>query len=117
MTAEYDRSTLRSDIRYLALFLAPATSSYRERAHTATSAVDVTLPGLPGGKLTLGGSLFISSGSRPTRYYEPLARLSLPFHKNVYWNTEWRWYGFNEQFYYYEPFRTHLFQTGLRLTK
>ena len=81
---EYDRSTLRSDIRYLDLpFLTPATSSYRDNAHTATSAIDFMLPGLKDGKLTAGGSLFISRGSRPTRYYQPLARLSLPLHKHV----------------------------------
>src|SRR5262249_52380413 len=34
---EYDRSTVRSDIAYLGLFLAPAVSSYRDNAHTATS--------------------------------------------------------------------------------
>ena len=40
-------------------------------------------------KLTFGGSLFVSSGSRPTRYYEPLARLSVPMGNHVSWNTEW----------------------------
>ena len=68
--------------------------------------MDVELPHLNGGKLTAGGSLFISSGSRPTRYYQPLARLSLPLQKHVYWNTEWQYYGFSEQFYYFEKFRT-----------
>ena len=37
-TAQYDRSTLRSDIAYLSLpFLNAASSSYRDNAHTATS--------------------------------------------------------------------------------
>jgi hypothetical protein len=120
LMAEYDRSTLRSDISYLGLFFVPAVSSYRDNAHTATSAVDVTLPwihGLPAAKFTAGGSLFISSGSRPTDYYQPLARVSLPIQKHVYWNTEWRYYGFGEDFYSYEAFRTHLFQTGIRLTR
>jgi hypothetical protein len=116
--AEYDRATISSDINYLDLpFLTSAVSTYRERAHTALSTVDVNLPYLKGGKLTAGGSLFISSGSRPTHYYQPLARLSLPLQKHVYWNTEWQWYGFSEQFYYYESFRTHVFMTGLRLTR
>jgi hypothetical protein len=118
VTAEYDRATISSDIDYLDLpFLTSAVSAYRERAHTALSTVDVNLPHLKGGKLTAGGSLFISSGSRPTHYYQPLARLSLPLQKHVYWNTEWQWYGFSEQFYYYESFRTHVFMTGLRLTR
>ena len=67
--------------------------------------------------LTAGGSLFISRGSRPTRYYQPLARLSLPLHKHVIWNTEWQYYGFGEQFYFFEAFRTHIFMTGLRVTR
>jgi hypothetical protein len=114
VTAEYDRSTVRSDIRYLGLFLAPALSSYRDNAHVATSAVDVAAGRC---KLTLGGSMFIGSGSRPTRYYEPLARVAWPLHPHIAWNAEWRWYGFGEEFYKFEGFRTHLFITGLRITR
>jgi hypothetical protein len=115
---EYDRSTVVSDIRYLDLpFLTPAVSSYRDIAHQATAAIDLTIPEARGTKLTVGGSLFVSRGSRPTRYYQPLARLSLPLHKNVQWNTEWQYYGFGEQFYYFEAFRTHIFMTGLRLMR
>ena len=60
---------------------------------SATSTVDIVLPEIVEGhapKLTAGGSLFISAGSRATRYYQPLGRLSVPLHKNVQWNTEWR---------------------------
>jgi hypothetical protein len=116
--AEYDRSTVRSEIRYLDLpFLTPATSSYREMAHTATSTIDFMLPRFKDGKLTAGGSLLILSGSRPTRYYQPLARLSLPLYKHVIWNTEWQYYGFGEQFFFFEAFRTHIFMTGLKVTR
>jgi hypothetical protein len=121
--AEYDRTTLHSDIAYLTLpFLSASTSSYRDNAHTATSAVDLALPGLKGAKLTVGGSLFISAGflsaeSQPTHYYQPLARLSLPIVKNIYWNTEWQYYGFGEAFYTYEGFRTHIFTTGIRIAR
>ena len=115
---EYDRSTLRSRVRFLDLpFLSPAFSSYRDNAHTATSAIDLTIPGVTAAKLTVGGSLFISSGSRPSQYYQPLTRLSLQLQEHVYWNTEWQYYGYGEQFYLYEGFRTHIFMTGLRLTR
>ena len=120
VTGEYDRSTLRSNIGYLSLpFFNPAVSGYRENAHEASSAVDLMLPGYGGmtPQVTVGGSLFISNGSRPTRFYEPLGRLSLPVRKNVSWNTEWRWYGMGEGFYLYEGFRTHVFMTGLRITR
>jgi hypothetical protein len=117
--AEYDRSSLSSSIDYLGLFLSPAVSFYRENAHTATSAIDIALPGYAGltPKFTAGGSLFISSGTRPSRYYQPLMRLSLPLQKRVSWNTEWKYYGYGEQFYLYEGFRAHEFMTGLRLTR
>jgi hypothetical protein len=116
--AEYDRATTSSDIRYLDLpFLGPAISTYREQGHIATSTVDIALPHFTGGKLTAGGSLFIDSGTRATRYYQPLARLSLPICKHLFWNSEWQYYGFGEEFYLYEKFQTHLFMTGLRVTK
>lgn len=116
VTGQYDRSTISSDIRYIDLpFFTPATSVYRDIAHQAMSAVDVVLP--RGAKLTAGGSLFISRGTRPTRYYQPLGRLSLPVHKNLVWNTEWQYYGFGEQLYFFEAFRAHVFMTGVRLTR
>jgi hypothetical protein len=120
VTGEYDRSTLDSNITYLNLpFFSTAQSLYHERAHTATLAVEMNLPSYGGmtPKLTAGGSLFIETGTRPERYYQPLARLSLPLRKNISWNTEWRWYGMGQPFYLYEGFRTHIFQTGLRITR
>jgi hypothetical protein len=115
-SGEYNRSTVRSDIRYLDLpFYTPAVSSYRDVAHQATMAADFALPYAI--KLTAGGSLLISRGSRPTRYYQPLARLSVPVYKNINWNTEWQYYGFGEQFYYFEAFRAHTLTTGLRLSR
>src|ERR1019366_2162624 len=93
--AEYDRSTLYSNIDFLLLpFFTPTVSSYKENAHTATSTIDVALPTVAGiaPKLSAGGSLFIASGSRASRYYQPLGPLSLPLQKHVQWNTEWRWY-------------------------
>jgi hypothetical protein len=121
VSADYSRSTLRSDINYLVPQQLSdfERSFYRDNAHTATSLVDLALPGSGAFKprLSLGGSLFVSSGSRPTRYYQPMAKLSLPIEKHVYWNTEWRWFGFSEPFYAYEGFRAHAFMTGLRLVK
>ncbi|HEY9139398.1 MAG TPA: hypothetical protein VIN93_00810 [Bryobacteraceae bacterium] len=118
LMGEYDRSTLSSNIDYLTLpFLTSAVSQYRDNAHTATSAIDFALPGIKDGKLTLGGSMFVSSGSAPSRYYEPLARVSLPVCKHVSWNAEWQYYGFGQSFYLYDGFRTNSFITGVRLTQ
>ena len=118
LMGEYDRSTLSSTIDYLTLpFLTSAVSQYRDNAHSATSAIDIMLPGIKDGKLTLGGSMFVSSGSAPSRYYEPLARVSLPVSKRVSWNAEWQYYGNGESFYLYDGFRTNSFITGIRVTQ
>jgi len=120
LTGEYDRYTLRSDILYLnPTFLTSAESTYRENAHIASSSADVALPGYSGmtPKLTFGGSLFVSSLSRPTRFYEPMGRLSLPLRKNISLYAEWQWYGMGEPFFFYEGFRTHAFITGLRISR
>ena len=116
----YTRSSLRSDIGYLApQTLTPLTSLYRDNAHTGTVLFTVKLPRSAGltPKLTAGGSFFISSGSRPTRYYQPLATLWVPVVKHISWFTEWRYYGYGEAFYLYEGFHAHLVTTGLRFTR
>jgi hypothetical protein len=117
---EYTRSTLRSNIGYLEPeFLSPEMSLYRDNAHNASALVDLALPGYAKltPRLAFGGSLFISSGSRPTTFYQPLARLSLPLHKGVVWKSEYRYYGYGEAFYQYEGFRAHLLQTGLAISR
>ena len=122
----YSRSDLLSDIGYLSpQDLAPQTSLYSDRSNIATGLFSLNLPHwfafakdskvLP--KLTAGGSFFISSGSNPSSYYQPIAKLLLPLAKNLNWFTEWRYYGYGEAFYIYEGFRAHLVTTGLRFTR
>jgi hypothetical protein len=109
-----------SDIGYLEPeFLTPDVSIYRDNAHTATALFSANLPHYSGlaPTFTGGGSLFISSGSRPTSYYRPFAKLFLPVRKNLTWFTEWTYYGYGEAFYLYEGFRSHLVTTGLRFTR
>ncbi|MGO9231270.1 MAG: hypothetical protein ACLQKA_18940 [Bryobacteraceae bacterium] len=115
---EYDRSTMSSNIDYLTLpFFTSAVSQYRDNAHSATTAINFALPGLKDGKLTLGGSMFVSSGSAPSRYYEPLARVSVPVGKHVSWNAQWQYYGYGQSFYLYDGFRANSFVTGVKLTQ
>ena len=123
--ATYTRSDFRSDLAYFSpQDLQPQRSLYRENAHTGTALVNLNLPKLrlpkypeSQPKLTAGGSFFVSSGSRPTRYYQPVAKLFLPTSKHSALFAEWRYYGYGEAFYLYEGFRTHLFTAGLRLTR
>jgi hypothetical protein len=80
----YTRSTLRSDIGYLApQDLSPLLSHYRDDAHIGTALFTWKLPrlfhvadaGTLAPKFTAGGSFVVSSGSRATNYYQPLATL------------------------------------------
>jgi hypothetical protein len=116
LTADYTRSTLRSDISYLLpSTLSGAISDYRENAHTGTLLANLPGP-RHGPKLALGGSLFRSSGSRPTRFYQPLARVTMPVGEHVQFYSEWHWYSMSEPFYLYEGFQTHEFVTAFRWT-
>lgn len=118
LLADYARSTVRSDIFYrVPSALLFEQSYYRERAHAATALMDVKLPGSEAAKpkLTVGGSLFASDGSRPARYYQPLARAAVAFKDRLQWSWEWRWYAFSQRLYLFEGFRTHQFTTSLRL--
>jgi hypothetical protein len=116
----YSRSNFKSNIGYLEPEdLSAQVSRYRDNSHTASALIDLAWPRskrlTP--KLAAGGSFFLSSGSRPSSYYQPVAKLSVPLGSHVSWFTEWRYYGYGEAFYLYEGFRTHLVQTGVRLTR
>ena len=115
----YTRSTDHSNLSYLDPgTLLPQLSRYRDNAHTVTALFEMkpTLRGVTA-TITAGGSFFISSGSRPTNYYQPVVRIRLPLTKQLAWFSEWRYYGYGEAFYIYEGFRTHMLTTGLRLTR
>ncbi|MGA2880556.1 MAG: MtrB/PioB family outer membrane beta-barrel protein [Bryobacteraceae bacterium] len=116
----YSRSDLHSNIGYLDPgTLSQQMSRYRDDAHTATALLDLAWPHgkrfAP--KLAVGGSLFISSGSLPTSYYQPEAKLWVPLGTHLSWFSEWRYYGYGEVFNLYEGFRTHLVTTGVRFTR
>ena len=123
---EYSRTTVYSNITYLIpnelnadlTGFASALSEYRENAHTGTLLADVPLPaaGAIRPKLSFGGSFFRSSGSRPTRFWEPMARFSVPVVSHVQFRAEWRWYALTQPFYLYEGFRTNQFDFALRLS-
>jgi hypothetical protein len=116
----YTRSTLQSDIHYLdPEFLISERSFYRDNSHAITALFDLNLPGWLHyrTKLTAGGSAFVSSGSNPTRFYQPVAKMTVALAKNIAWISEWRYYGFDESFYLYQGFRTQIVTTGVRLSR
>jgi hypothetical protein len=108
---DYSRTAVRSNILYLVpQTLTPTPSIYRENGHSLTALATMRW-------VSFGGTLFISSGSRPTNYYQPLARLTVPLHKHVQWISEWRWYSMSEVFFTYENFQSNQFMTSLRLSR
>ena len=114
--ADYTRSTIMSDINFLVpSSLQPAESLYKDNANTGTLLLDLKAKGEHSPHLTAGGSFVTTSGSRPSRYYQPIGRLTVPVTKHVQFFGEWRWYGFSQTFYLYEGFRNHQILTGLRL--
>jgi hypothetical protein len=114
----YTYASTRSSIS----FLVPQTlqrdqSRYNDRAHSIQGMLDFALPGLGAqAKLSAGGNFFISSGNRPTSYFQPAGKLILPLSHAVAWISEWTYYGYAESLYSYENFRTHLVTTGVRIT-
>ena len=97
----------------------PDVFPYRDDAHQATAQMVVGLPSIAGqiARLTAGGTLFSSSGSRPTHFYRPLIGLVMPIARGISWTGEWRWYGFDEPFYPVEDFHAHQFTVGLRIAR
>jgi hypothetical protein len=117
IVGDYTRSGFSSSYGYInPPFLINSVSNYDERAHTASALLDFGLPGWSGLRFAAGGSLFVSSGTRPTSYYQPLARLSIRINRHVDWKSEWHYYGMSEPYYIYEGFRTHTFASGLRIS-
>jgi len=107
---DYTRSSVHSDILYLIpQSLSPTASIYRENGHTGTALVTIKW-------FSFGGSFFISSGSRPTSYYQPMVRVSVPVYKHMQWNAEWRYYGYNESYYSFENFRSNQLMASIRFT-
>ncbi len=118
LMGEYARSSLSTDVWYLIpQVLTRAQSAYRDRSNAVTAVLD-THPWKSdrGAFFSIGGSLVTVSGSRPTRYYQPLFRGNVPLNKTAQAYAEWRWYGLSQAFFLLEGFRAHQFTAGLRLT-
>jgi hypothetical protein len=95
-----------------ALFLT-GPSIYEMNSHTVGAWCDLAL--FHGARLNVGGSMLLSYGTRPTNFYQPRARFSVPLNARAAWTAEWRYYGFREDLYPTENFNAQLFEVGLRL--
>ncbi len=120
LQGSYTRATTRSDVPYLEPYTGVQLSDrYRENVHTVNGFLEAKPAMLFGLKpaLSLGGAFVTTSGSRPTGFYQPVVKLSLPVTRKLAWFSEWRYYGFHEPYYQYEDFRSSLFTTGVRYTR
>ena len=116
----YSRADLTSQVNYLDPgTLQPQLSRYTDNSHTVTALFHFSLPRAGGmaPKLEAGGSLLLSSGSRPTSFFQPNAKLWFPVDRHVSLFAQWQYYGYGEPFYLFEGFRTHLVTAGLRYTR
>ena len=112
--ADYTRATLKTDIPVLSLpFFRRQGASYRDRGHHGSVFAETRVYG--GVRLSMGGSLSVTSGSRPTRFYQPRVRMTGPVGRKLSWIGEWRWFGFDEEFFRLENFRAHVFSVGFRI--
>jgi len=98
LIADYTHSEIRSDISYLVLFpYSTDLSLYVDNDRSVEY-----------------GSFVTTAGSRPSKYYQPLAKLLIPITPRVHLYAEWQWYELNQPFYLYEGFRAHTILSGVR---
>jgi hypothetical protein len=118
LIADYTHSQIQSSIGYITLvpFNLANESQYMDNATAVSMMAEFALPGkgLIQPKLSFGGSMVTTAGSRPSRYYQPQGKLLVPVRKNIQLYAEWQWYGLNQPFYGYEGFRAHTLLTGVR---
>lgn len=116
--ADYSRSAIMSDINYLdATWFRTIRSLYRDNAHSYNTYVNfVARPkALPAPMtLSLGGSFVTTSGSRPSRYYQPQGKIVIPIIPKLHAFGEYRWFGLNQPYYSYEGFRANMLLAGFR---
>ena len=83
----YTRSTVHSDLGYLdpGTLLLRDFSVSRQCAYAVTALFEIKPPmrNRFAPTLAAGGSFFISSGSRPTNYYQPLVRARMPLGRQL----------------------------------
>jgi hypothetical protein len=117
--ATWEHCGYQSRIDYLdPTYLIPTLSSYREYCHDVNAVVNATLPGfLNHATVSAGGSALLTSGSRPTTYYQPIIRFSMPITSHIGWFAIWQYYDFGEAYYAYEDFQNHLVTLGLRFSR
>jgi hypothetical protein len=119
LSASYTRGTFRSDLP----FIVPQNfqmeqSIYRDRGHTGS----LSFTANPTLRLQAeaGGTFFISTSpqndgtqTRPTRFYNPTARLTFKSTETISFFGEWDWHSYSNRAFETESYRAHLLTTGI----
>lgn len=114
--ADYTRSTIYSSVPfYIPAALVLTTSVYRDNDNVGTLLLKLTPTGKHAPQISAGGSFITGSGSRPTRYYQPLGLVVVPLTRKIQGYVEWRWYGYSQPLYPMEGFRSQQITSGIRL--
>ena len=112
---DYTRASIATSITYLVpQFYDSAISRYTDGSHNGTALVDWRPFSKNATQLSAGGSFYYSSGSRPTRYYQPVFKLIVPVHSRLALMAEYKNFNYAEPFYRYEGFRSNQFTAGFR---
>lgn len=113
VVADYAHVRISSDVQGVQLpFFGTELLSYRDRGHHGGAYLEFRLPSDV--SIQTGGAYSVTSGSRPTRYYQPRAEAAGRLAKRLRWKAEWRWYGFRERLFNLESFRTHVVSVGFQ---
>jgi len=119
LSTSYMRGTFRSDLP----FIVPQNyqtehSIYRDRGHTGSLSLNVNAASRL--EVQAGGSLFISTSplddgteTRPTRFYNPFARLTFKAGEAMSFISQWDWHGYSNRAFERESYRAHLLTTGI----
>lgn len=117
LLGDYTRATVFNDLTFpMPTFLTTWRSLYRDNAHTVTALSTINLKG-DRAALILGGSIFRSAGSRPTRFYQPMVKLQVSPHKRARFFGEWRQASLGQSIYSYEAFGANLITVGVSLLR
>lgn len=110
LSGTYSYESLRSNSTFIDPgFFLSALSEYRDRGHHAGGFVEMRMA--RNILLHAGGGISASSGTRPTRYYSPQARIVMPVAPRISLVAEWRWYSYRSL----DAFRAHTVSAGLQL--
>jgi hypothetical protein len=87
-------------------------SIYRDRGHSGS--LSWTINPVSRIQAVVGGDFFRGTEGRPTRFYNPRARLSMKLSNDVSWIGDWRWHEYSNLAFSREAFRAHLLATGVQ---